>query len=106
MPPSVVSPSNMGLGSGIIGRERPLLVSGGGGGGGGMVTSSSPLGGNTASRQHTFRLQQQQQQQATFVDSKPNSGVSTAPEPAISFASNTIMTKIPLKRKWTFWHDK
>ncbi|OAQ35632.1 P-loop containing nucleoside triphosphate hydrolase protein [Linnemannia elongata AG-77] len=86
MPPSVVS-SSMGLGSGIIGRERPLIV------------------GSTAFGQHSFR--QPQQQQATSLDSKLNSGAGAVPAVTVTpIPSDVIMTKIPLKRKWTFWHDK
>ncbi|KAG0058026.1 hypothetical protein BGZ90_005194 [Linnemannia elongata] len=87
MPPSVVSSSSMGLGSGIIGRERPLIV------------------GSTAFGQHSFR--QPQQQQATSLDSKLNSGAGAVPAVTVTqIPSDVIMTKIPLKRKWTFWHDK
>lgn len=95
MPPSVVSPSSMGLGSGIIGRERPLLIGSALNGG----------GGSTAFRQHSFR--QPQQQQATSLDSQPNSGAGADPAmTATPIPSDIVMTKIPLKRKWTFWHDK
>ncbi|KAF9140516.1 DEAH-box ATP-dependent RNA helicase prp22 [Mortierella sp. GBA39] len=95
MPPSVVSPPSMGFGSGIIGRERPLLV-------GGALNGGN---GSAAFRQHTFR--QPQQQQVTSLDSKPISGAGAVPAVTVTpIPSDIVMTKIPLKRKWTFWHDK
>ncbi|KAK3842208.1 MAG: translation initiation factor eIF 4e-like domain-containing protein [Linnemannia gamsii] len=106
MPPSVVSPSNMGsLGSGtIIGRERnPLLgVSGGVGLGGGMVRSASP----------SFRQPKQynQPQQSILFETKLGSAGETTTQASTgataTISSDVVMTKIPLKRKWTFWHDK
>ncbi|KAF9129661.1 DEAH-box ATP-dependent RNA helicase prp22 [Mortierella sp. 14UC] len=98
------------LGSGsIIGRERnPLLTASVGGG---MVRSVSP----------SFRQQGQysQRQQSTLFETKLGSAVTTgqatsAAHPGAAagtgvtgtIPSSLVMTKIPLKRKWTFWHDK
>ncbi|KAG0219893.1 DEAH-box ATP-dependent RNA helicase prp22 [Mortierella sp. NVP41] len=97
MPPSVVSQSGMGLGSGIIGRERPF---------GGMVTTSSISLSTTPAKARLTPNFSQQQHQATSTNTTFDSEPTTSGAVAHPLSNIVITTKIPLKRNWTFWHDK